>query len=178
MFPDDALHSIRDRAGVVLVQGFGRFGLFGPRKSDSTRRYDLRQDWGAFFWLPVVLAGVISAIRLGKQQHRQSHAPTGWALVVWSALALLVVTVYLPMAWDRYQLPIQAPPPCSRRCRWPARRRRCERGSPVLPRGADAIALASCRVVGFRPAGRQLCLLLAFARLEHRQPPDPDLCHG
>jgi hypothetical protein len=109
IFAHNALHSLSDRAGVVLVQGFGRFGPLGPRKSDSTRRYDLRQDWGAFFWLPVVLAGVISAIRLGKQQHRQSQAPTGWALVVWSALALLVVTVYLPMAWDRYQLPIQAP---------------------------------------------------------------------
>jgi 4-amino-4-deoxy-L-arabinose transferase-like glycosyltransferase len=108
-FVHNALPSLTDKAGVVLVQGFGRFGPLGPRKSDSTRRYDLRQDWGAFFWLPVVLAGVISAIRLGKQLHRQSQAPTGWALVVWSALALLVVTVYLPMAWDRYQLPIQAP---------------------------------------------------------------------
>jgi 4-amino-4-deoxy-L-arabinose transferase-like glycosyltransferase len=109
MFAHNALHSFCDRAGVVLVQGFGRFGPLGPRKSDSTRRYDLRQDWGALLWLPVVLAGLITAVRLGKQQHRQSQAPTGWALVVWSALSLLVVTVYLPMAWDRYQLPIQAP---------------------------------------------------------------------
>jgi len=109
MFPDDALHSIRDRAGVVLVQGFGRFGLFGPRKSDSTRRFDLRQDWGALLWLPVAFTGAINAVRMGTQQQRQSQAPMAWALVVWSVLALLVVTVYLPMAWDRYQLPIQAP---------------------------------------------------------------------
>ncbi len=108
-FAHNALHSLSDRAGVVLVQGFGRFGPLGPRKSDSTRRYDLRQDWGALLWLPVVLAGVIAAVRLGKLQYRQSQAPTGWAVVVWSALSLLVVTVYLPMAWDRYQLPIQAP---------------------------------------------------------------------
>ncbi len=109
MFAHNALHSLSDRAGVVLVQGFGRFGPLGPRKSDSERRYDLRQDWGALLWLPVVLAGVLTAVRLGKLQYCQSQAPTGWALVVWSALALLVVTVYLPMAWDRYQLPIQAP---------------------------------------------------------------------
>ncbi len=109
MFAHNALHSLSDRAGVVLVQGFGRFGPLGPRKSDSTRRHDLRQDWGALLWLPVVLAGAITAVRLGKHQYRQSQAPTGWALVVWSALSLLVVTVYLPMAWDRYQMPIQAP---------------------------------------------------------------------
>jgi hypothetical protein len=109
MFPHNALLSLSDRAGVVLVQGFGRFGPLGPGKSDSTRRYDPRQDWGALLWLPAVLAGAITAVRLGKQQQRQSQAPTAWALVVWSALSLLVVTAYLPMAWDRYQLPIQAP---------------------------------------------------------------------
>jgi len=109
MFAHNALHSLSDRAGVVLVQGFGRFGPLGPRKSDSTRRYDLHQDWGAFLWLPLVLGGVIAAVRLGKHQHWQAQAPTGWALVIWSGLSLLVVTVYLPMAWDRYQLPIQAP---------------------------------------------------------------------
>ncbi len=109
VFTHNALHSLSDRAAVVLAQGFGRFGPLGPRKSDSTRRYDLRQDWGALLWLPVVLAGVVTAVRLGKQQQRQSQAPTGWALIVWSALSILVVTVYLPMAWDRYQMPIQAP---------------------------------------------------------------------
>jgi hypothetical protein len=35
--------------------------------------------------------------------------PTAWALAVWAGLAMAVVTAYLPMAWDRYQLPIQAP---------------------------------------------------------------------
>ena len=30
------------------------------------------------------------------------------ALVVWAICAWLVVTLYLPMAWDRYQLPIQS----------------------------------------------------------------------
>ena len=32
-----------------------------------------------------------------------------WLLTVWTCLALGVVTAYLPMAWDRYQLPIQSP---------------------------------------------------------------------
>ena len=41
MFPHNALETPVDRAAVVAVQGFGRFGPLGPRKSDSTRRYDL-----------------------------------------------------------------------------------------------------------------------------------------
>ena len=101
---------LADRAGVVAVQGFGRFGPLGPRKSDSTRRYDLRQDWGALLWLPLVLAGLVCSIRLGRQQHRRPASrprPGPWPL--WACLALAVVTAYLPMAWDRYQLPIQAP---------------------------------------------------------------------
>jgi 4-amino-4-deoxy-L-arabinose transferase-like glycosyltransferase len=109
MYAHNALHSLSDRVAVVLIQGFGRFGPLGPRKSDSTRRYDLRQDWGALLWLPLVLAGVIWALWLGRMQLGDSQAPTGWALIMWSALTLVVVMVYLPMAWDRYQLPIQAP---------------------------------------------------------------------
>ena len=35
--------------------------------------------------------------------------PTAWCLVAWAGVALGMVTAYLPMAWDRYQLPIQAP---------------------------------------------------------------------
>ena len=49
------------------------------------------------------------SIRLGKHQHRRPRPPTAWVLIVWACLALGVVTAYLPMAWDRYQLPIQAP---------------------------------------------------------------------
>ena len=57
MFPHNALESLADRASVVAVQGFGRFGPLGPRKSDSTRRYDLSQDFGALLWLPLVAGG-------------------------------------------------------------------------------------------------------------------------
>jgi len=109
MFAHNALHGLTEKARVIMIQGFGRFGPLGPRKSDSTLRYDLPQDRGAILWLPLVLAGFMTAIRLGKHQHRQSQAPTAWALLLWWCLTLSVVTRYLPMAWDRYQLPIQAP---------------------------------------------------------------------
>ncbi len=148
---------------MVMVQGFGRFGPLGPRKSVSTLRYDLHQDWGALLWLPVVLAGVLTAIRLGALQQRLSQPPLGWALVVWSALSLLVVTAYLPMAWDRYQLPIQAPAALLAALPLAS-------AATALPtwinhprRGTNAIAVAARGMVGFRPADWQLCLLLAFA---------------
>ncbi len=108
-FPHNALISISERAKVVAVQGFGRFGPLGAASSDSTRRYDLAQDWGAFVWLPLCLGGLVYAVVVGRRQYRAGDAPAAWALTAWALLSLVVVTLYLPMAWDRYQLPIQAP---------------------------------------------------------------------
>ena len=107
-FDLDALSDVPEKARVILMQGFGRFGPFGPRKSDSEVRYDFRQDWGMFLWLPLVLFGLRESIRLGLEQLRAGRPPAALALVVWAACAWLVVTIYLPMAWDRYQLPIQS----------------------------------------------------------------------
>jgi 4-amino-4-deoxy-L-arabinose transferase-like glycosyltransferase len=108
-FSHNAVYTLDESAKVVAVQGFGRFGPFGPSKSDSLRRYDLAQDWGAICWLPLVLAGSIVSIRLGLKQFRAEKPPMGWAVAGWASLAVIVVTAYLPMAWDRYQMPIQAP---------------------------------------------------------------------
>src|SRR5262249_18987870 len=100
MFSHNALESLGDRAAVVLVQGFGRFGPLGPSKSDSERRYDLAQDYGVVIWLPLVLAGLAATLALGRCQRSRGAMPTAWALAVWAGLALAVVTAYLPMAWD------------------------------------------------------------------------------
>jgi hypothetical protein len=107
-FPDDALFDLPEKTRVVLMQGFGRFGPFGPRSADSTVRYDFTQDWGMFLWLPLVLLGLRESVRFGRAQLRAAKPPTGLALVVWAGCAGMVVTLYLPMAWDRYQLPIQS----------------------------------------------------------------------
>lgn len=106
-FPHDALRSLADRSAVVAVQGFGRFGLFGPAMSDSTARFDLKQDWAAVLWTPLVLIGMAASISLGQRQWRAAEPPTGIALLTWAATTWMVVTVYIPMAWDRYLLPIQ-----------------------------------------------------------------------
>jgi hypothetical protein len=107
-FPDDALFDVPEKARVILMQGFGRFGPFGPRKPDSRIRYDFSQDRGMFLWLPLVLVGFWESVRLGCAQIRGALPPSGLALVAWAVCAWIVVTIYLPMAWDRYQLPIQS----------------------------------------------------------------------
>lgn len=98
-----------DKLAVFAVQGFGRFGPLGPSRSDSEVRYDLRQDWGLIVWWPIVLVGIVRSFRMGRQQLREGEPPTALALLVWAMVAWAVVAAYLPLAWDRYLLPIQAP---------------------------------------------------------------------
>src|SRR5262249_34935869 len=98
-----------ERTAAVIVQGFGRFGPFGPSHSDSTRRFDAAQDWGAVLWAPWVAAGAVWSWRKGRAQSLAGEPPTAWAVLVQFGVALAVVTAYIPMAWDRYYLPLQAP---------------------------------------------------------------------
>jgi len=104
----NALFTLPEKTKVVLVQGLGRFGPLGPSKSDSTVRFDDRQDRGIFVWAPLLVYGLVESIRLARRQFRSGRPPTAAALVLWAGLAWIVVTAYLPMAWDRYMLPIQS----------------------------------------------------------------------
>src|SRR5262249_48940292 len=107
IFPHNALTTRAERLKVFAVQGFGRYGPLGPSKSDTTVRFDSAQDWGLVLWWPVVLLGVVQTVRLGWQQLAERRPPTAFALLIWAAVAWAVVALYLPMAWDRYLLPIQ-----------------------------------------------------------------------
>jgi 4-amino-4-deoxy-L-arabinose transferase-like glycosyltransferase len=110
IFPHNALTTPVEKLKVAAVQGFGRFGAFGPRTYDrlaSTRRFDWRQDWGALIWLPWVGAGLVWTCRHGSRQMAAGLPPTGWAVAVEAVVAALVVTAYLPLAWDRYLLSLQ-----------------------------------------------------------------------
>jgi 4-amino-4-deoxy-L-arabinose transferase-like glycosyltransferase len=131
-FPHNALNDLGEKAKVFAVQGFGRFGPlgpsgsdlpprqkpnnlqphewapFGPVGSDSRVRYDIRQDWGLIIWAPLVLIGLFQSFRLGRKQFRAGEAPTALALILWVAITWSVVTIYLPMAWDRYLMPPQS----------------------------------------------------------------------
>jgi hypothetical protein len=108
-FSPDVLRSPIEKTTVFAVQGFGRFGPFGPSKSDSQVRYELRQDWGLLLWAPLVVIGFVRTYRLGRTQLHEGSPPTAFALLIWAIMAWAIVAAYLPLAWDRYLLPIQAP---------------------------------------------------------------------
>ena len=105
-----ASYALRDpgaKLAALIVQGFGRFGPFGPGATDSTRRFDRDQDGGAIVWTPWVALGLIWAGVRGRRQLRAGRAPTAWAALVMVLVAFATVTAYLPLAWDRYFLSIQ-----------------------------------------------------------------------
>lgn len=109
MFPHNATTGPLAKLATTAVQGFGRFGPLGPAHADSTRRYDLDQDWGAMVWLPLVAIGLGAALAAGRRESSSGAAPLGWAVAVQFLVTLGVVAAYLPMAWDRYFLSLQAP---------------------------------------------------------------------
>jgi hypothetical protein len=110
-FSHNALTRPADKATTVAVQGFGRFGPLGPRDHDSLKpypRYAWGRDWSALIWIPWVLAGVGWAAARGRRQYGLGQAPTAWAVLLQAGMALVTVTAFIPLAWDRYMLSIQA----------------------------------------------------------------------
>jgi 4-amino-4-deoxy-L-arabinose transferase-like glycosyltransferase len=108
-FKRDTFKSPVDKVEVFAVQGFGRFGPLGPARSNSEVRYQLAQHWGLVLWWPMVIIGVVETIRQGRSQLAGCQAPTAQALLLWAAVSWIIVAAYIPLAWDRYLLPIQAP---------------------------------------------------------------------
>ncbi|HEV3165170.1 MAG TPA: phospholipid carrier-dependent glycosyltransferase [Isosphaeraceae bacterium] len=107
VFPNYALTSPTAKIEAVVVQGFGRFGPFGPAHSDSTKRFDWNQDRGALIWLPWVVLGAIWAASRGRRQFRAGEPTTSWAILLQAIVALATVTAFIPLAWDRYYLSLQ-----------------------------------------------------------------------
>jgi hypothetical protein len=124
-FPNDATTHLTDKLAAVAVQGFGRFGPLGHKLPvaeqdrrdpvrhlhdfDSRIRYDWRQDFGAVVWLPLVAAGAVILARRAWTERQTSQPPTATAFLIQCAVTLVTVTAFLPLAWDRYFLPLQAP---------------------------------------------------------------------
>jgi len=113
LFPHNALVSPIEKFKVVATQGFGRFGLFGKRgwssaEKSSEQRYEWNQDWGAAIWGPLVICGFVALLIHGNRQFQIRELPTSWTIAAWAIVTFGVVTVYIPMAWDRYLMPIQS----------------------------------------------------------------------
>lgn len=108
-FPHNAVDTLPEKAATLFVQGWGRFGPFGPRWSDSTRWLDPAQDWGMLPWGVVVFAGAVAAVLIGKGQRSRGDFPAAWGFLLYAALAYLVVGLFIPLAWDRYLMSIQPP---------------------------------------------------------------------
>lgn len=106
-FPADALLTLTDKIKALGVQGFGRFGAFGPASTDSTKRYDLTQDYGAPLWGAWVTLGAGWTAWKGWTQRKQGEPPAAIALLVQCVVSVVTVTLFLPLAWDRYFLSIQ-----------------------------------------------------------------------
>ncbi|WZO96775.1 glycosyltransferase family 39 protein [Isosphaeraceae bacterium EP7] len=106
-FPNDALTTLPAKVSVMLVQGLGRFGPFGPAHSDSTKRFDRAQDWGALPWGFGLMVGAFFLIRRILDDRLNGRPPTALLIAVQVSLAVLVVTAFIPLAWDRYFLSIQ-----------------------------------------------------------------------
>lgn len=108
IFPHNALRSPLDKAEAVLVQGFGRFGPLGPYTTNSRIRFDWNQDRGGLIWMPWVAIGLAWAARRGRDQVRDGEPPAAWAIAVYFLVALATITAFIPLAWDRYYLSLQA----------------------------------------------------------------------
>ncbi|MDX2037307.1 MAG: phospholipid carrier-dependent glycosyltransferase [Isosphaeraceae bacterium] len=107
LFPDDALPTIESKITAVAVQGFGRFGPFGPAHADSRIRFDALQDAGAWIWGPITIVGFIWAVVAGKLRRRCGEIPGTWLAALQFLVAAAAVTASIPLAWDRYYLSLQ-----------------------------------------------------------------------
>lgn len=110
-FPHDALNGTTEKVAAVAVQGFGRFGPLGPWDHDSLTplpRYSWRRDRVGLIWGPWMVAGAAWAVRRGREEYTRGEPPVGWAWLVLATVSLATVTAFIPLAWDRYFLSIQA----------------------------------------------------------------------
>ncbi len=105
-YPEYALKTLPQKAGIALVQGFGRFSPFGPAHSHLPKLYDWPQDRWGLVWLPWVACGAVAAAARGRNQRQEDRPPTAWAVLATSAITVVCVVGYIPMAWDRYLLPL------------------------------------------------------------------------
>jgi 4-amino-4-deoxy-L-arabinose transferase-like glycosyltransferase len=114
-FRKDWLPTFPERARMTVWEGFGRFSPFGPRNirthepRPEAERFTEYRRASSLVWLPVVCCGFLIAVRHGWQTLRVGRPPLAWALILYMAVCLAIVVFMIPLNWDRYYLPLQAP---------------------------------------------------------------------
>ena len=114
-FEKDWLLTSMDRLRMTLWEGFGRFSPLGPRdiltvepRPDHERFSDYDRA-SSLLWFPLVLGGMVLCVQIGWVQFRSGAAPVAWSVLVYFFVVLCMVVGMIPLNWDRYYLPIQAP---------------------------------------------------------------------
>jgi 4-amino-4-deoxy-L-arabinose transferase-like glycosyltransferase len=114
-FQQDWLRTTKERARMTVWEGFGRYSPIGPRdirNSDPRPETERFQDYGrarALVWLPFVGLGTVLALATGWRDFRRGTAPLPWAVVLYLVSSMAIVVGMIPLNWDRYYLPLQAP---------------------------------------------------------------------
>ena len=109
------------RTGLRALRPTGAEAYCAPRKAQRPRAPDLglrlhhplRLEAGcrrAASGLPLVLAGAAVALPTrASASTNTGNPPAAWAILLQWTITLVTVTAFLPLAWDRYFLPLQAP---------------------------------------------------------------------
>lgn len=115
IFEKDWLRTTPERLRMTLWEGFGRFSPLGPRgirtvepRPDAERFIEYRR-WCSLVWMPFVLWGVLLSLMDGWRSWRAGHTPLAWCLLLYVAATMSFVAFMIPLNWDRYYLPVQAP---------------------------------------------------------------------
>jgi hypothetical protein len=114
-FRKDRLATLPDRARMTIWEGFGRFSPFGPRDirtkepRPEAERFTEYHRVSAIIWLPLVSWGILFSCWHGWQAMLHGEPPLVWGLLLYMAASVAIVTFMIPLNWDRYYLPLQAP---------------------------------------------------------------------
>jgi hypothetical protein len=114
-FKKDWLLTIPDRIRMTVWEGFGRFSPLGPRQIKTREprpETESFTEYGRVFsavWLPLVGLGLLLCVRQGLAAMRAGRPPLAWAIALYMAATQAIVILLIPLNWDRYYLPIQAP---------------------------------------------------------------------
>jgi hypothetical protein len=114
-FKKDWLRTTPDRLRMTMWEGFGRFSPLGPRDirtvepRPEAEMFTEYRRWCSLVWLPLVVWGLLLCLVDGWRSWLAAQAPVTWWALLYVAATWAFAAFMIPLNWDRYYLPIQAP---------------------------------------------------------------------